>query len=213
MDLEEALAAVPVVAILRAPSADRFPDVVAVLLEHGVLAVELALTTPGAMQALAVCRDTFGPQLALGAGTVLDGAQARRAAQAGAQYLISPAVCLEVVEEARRLGIPAVPGAFTVTEIVTAREAGATAVKVFPASVGGPAFIAAVRGPLPDVPLVPTGGVGIEDAAAYLDAGALAVGMGSPLVGDACTGGDLDALAERADRLVKALDRRRTRRG
>jgi 2-dehydro-3-deoxyphosphogluconate aldolase/(4S)-4-hydroxy-2-oxoglutarate aldolase len=110
-----------------------------------------------------------------------------------------------VVEAARRLSVPVIPGALTPSEILATWESGVTAVKVFPAApVGGPAYLAALRGPLPQVPLVPTGGIEIDDTRAYLDAGALAVGLGGPLVGDACQGGSLDALRERAERLVAA---------
>ncbi|MEV6137966.1 bifunctional 4-hydroxy-2-oxoglutarate aldolase/2-dehydro-3-deoxy-phosphogluconate aldolase [Nocardia sp. NPDC051990] len=192
----------PVIAILRAPTAARFAEVTAVLHESGITAVEFTLNSPGALDAL---RDCAGSAHPVGAGTVRTAIDAARAVDAGAAYLITPTVCPEVIAEGRRMGVPVICGAFTPTEIQGAWQAGATMVKVFPASVGGPGYLEAVRGPLKDIPLVPTGGVGLADARAYLDAGANALGMGSPLVGDACTGGDLDALRERAHAVRKAL--------
>ena len=161
----EQVAAVPVVAILRAADAGRFLQVGRVLYEAGV-----------------------------------------RAVAAGAAYLVAPDFRPEMVAFAVGRGIPVVPGALTPTEVAAAWAAGATAVKVFPVSaVGGPAYVKAVRAPLPEVPLVPTGGVGIDDIGAYLAAGAAAVGLGAPLLGDAGdAGGDLAALADRARRAVAA---------
>ncbi|MET8876191.1 bifunctional 4-hydroxy-2-oxoglutarate aldolase/2-dehydro-3-deoxy-phosphogluconate aldolase [Nocardia sp. NPDC004604] len=192
----------PVIAILRAPSAARFAEVTATLHEAGITAVEFTLNTPGALDAL---RDSSGFAHPVGAGTVLTALDAARAVDAGATYLITPTVCPEVIAEGRRLGVPVICGAFTPTEIHSAWAAGATMVKVFPAAVGGPGYLKAIRGPLPQIPLVPTGGIGLADARAYLDAGATALGMGSPLVGDACISGDLDALRERAVAVRKAL--------
>ncbi|MEC3915900.1 bifunctional 4-hydroxy-2-oxoglutarate aldolase/2-dehydro-3-deoxy-phosphogluconate aldolase [Nocardia sp. CDC160] len=186
---------VPVIAILRAPSAERFAEVAAVLQESGITAVEFTLNSAGALDALRECAGFAHP---VGAGTVLTAADAARAVAAGAAYLITPAVIEEVIAEGRRLGVPVLSGALTPTEIHRAWTLGSSMVKVFPAAVGGPDYIKAVRAPLPDIPLVPTGGVGLREARAYLDAGAAALGIGSPLLGDACAGGDLDALRERA---------------
>ncbi|MEV6772945.1 bifunctional 4-hydroxy-2-oxoglutarate aldolase/2-dehydro-3-deoxy-phosphogluconate aldolase [Nocardia sp. NPDC051030] len=185
----------PVIAILRAATAARFAEVTAVLHETGITTVEFTLNTPGALDAIRECAGAAHP---VGAGTVLTARDAGRAIDAGAAYLITPVVVTEVIEEGRRSGVPVICGAFTLTEIHTAWTAGAAMVKVFPASVGGPGYIKSILAPLPDIPLVPTGGVGITDAKAYLDAGATALGIGSPLLGDACTGGDLEALRDRA---------------
>ncbi|MGW4118622.1 bifunctional 4-hydroxy-2-oxoglutarate aldolase/2-dehydro-3-deoxy-phosphogluconate aldolase [Nocardia sp. NPDC004711] len=185
---------IPVIAILRAPSADRFVEVTAVLHESGVTAVEFTLTTARALDAVRECAGLAHP---IGVGTVLTAKDAALAVEAGAAYLITPAVIEEVIVEGRRLGVPVVSGAFTPTEIHRAWTAGSAMVKVFPAAVGGPGYIKAVRAPLPDIPLVPTGGIGLGAVRAYLDAGAAALGIGSPLIGDACAGGDLDALRER----------------
>jgi 2-dehydro-3-deoxyphosphogluconate aldolase/(4S)-4-hydroxy-2-oxoglutarate aldolase len=143
-------------------------------------------------------------------GTVLTADEVDRAVDAGARFVVSPSVVPEVIEAAQRHGIASYPGALTPTEIHTAWRAGATAVKLFPAGTLGPSYLTAVRAPLPDVPLVPTGGVDVEAVGAWLDAGAVAVGLGGPLIGDALKpGGDLDALAERARAVCAAAGARR----
>jgi len=200
-----------VIAILRSATAARFGEVSDVLVEAGIRAVEFTFTAPDVTDAIRAYAARKLADVALGAGTVTTVEQARRAVEAGATYLISPAVCRPVIEEGVRLGVPVVPGALSPTEILTAWRAGAEMVKVFPASTaGGPAYIKAIRGPLPDVPLVPTGGVDVANAPAYLAAGATAVGVGSPLVADACRpDADLDALAVRARNLVAAVSKGR----
>lgn len=210
MGLQEAMKACPAVAILRSSSAARFADVSDVLVEQGIRAVEFTFTAPDVADAIRAYAARKPADVALGAGTVTTVQQAREAVDAGATYLISPSLSLDVIEEGVRLGVPVLPGALTPTEILTAWRAGATMVKVFPASaVGGPGYIKAIRGPLPDIPLVPTGGVSLDNAGDYLAAGATGVGVGSPLVADACQpGSDLDALAERARRLVASVTRR-----
>lgn len=203
--LREALTAAPAIAILRSASATRFAEVTHTLHQGGVNVVELTLTTPGALDALRELAADAPPALQLGVGSVTSAAEAELAVAAGARYLVSPAVVPEVIAEARRLEVPVLPGAFTPTEILTAWRAGASMVKLFPAGTGGPAHLRAVRAPLPQVPLVPTGGVGIAEAADYLRAGASAVGLGTPLLGDACEGGALSALRERTERLREAI--------
>jgi 2-dehydro-3-deoxyphosphogluconate aldolase/(4S)-4-hydroxy-2-oxoglutarate aldolase len=200
--LSAALAAMPVVAILRSSSADRFPEVADTLRQGGIRAIEFTLTTPGVLAALREYTQDLPDGLTLGAGTVTTPHEAEAAVAAGAEYLITPATQPEVIAEARRLGVPVLPGALTPTEILAAWHAGASMVKLFPAAVGGPEYLRAVRAPLPGVPLVPTGGIDLDDAPGYLRAGATALGMGSPLVGDACESGDLSALADRTARLV-----------
>ncbi|MFI6515772.1 bifunctional 4-hydroxy-2-oxoglutarate aldolase/2-dehydro-3-deoxy-phosphogluconate aldolase [Spirillospora sp. NPDC050679] len=178
------------IAILRGPHDRHLVPAARVLLEAG-LPLELPLTTPGALRAI----ETLGT---VGAGTVLTEAQARDAVNAGARFLVTPSVSLDVIAYGVARGVPVYAGALTPTEIVTAHQAGAAYVKLFPASLGGPAYLAALRQPFPDIAFVPVGGVGPEEARAYLAAGAAAVGVGSPLVGDALTSGDLDGLRERA---------------
>jgi 2-dehydro-3-deoxyphosphogluconate aldolase/(4S)-4-hydroxy-2-oxoglutarate aldolase len=202
----ERLAAVPVVAILRAEDAGRFLEVGRVLYEGGVRAIEVTLTSRGALAAFGRLQAELAGDAVLGVGTVRSVGDAELAVEAGATYLVSPDFRPEVVAWAVERQVPVVPGALTPTEVAAAWGAGATAVKVFPVSaVGGPAYVTAVRAPLPEVPLVPTGGIGIDDIGAYLAAGAAAVGLGAPRLGDAGDpGGDLDALAERARRAVAA---------
>jgi 2-dehydro-3-deoxyphosphogluconate aldolase/(4S)-4-hydroxy-2-oxoglutarate aldolase len=198
----EAITTAGIVAVLRAGDADRFERVAETLVEAGVICVEFTLTSRGAVEALRRFAARMPAGVTLGAGTVLEPDTADAAVDAGASYLVSPTVSLDVIERARRRGVAALPGAFTPTEILQAWRAGADAVKLFPASVGGPAYLRAVKAPLPQVPLVPTGGVGLEEIGRYLDAGALAVGLGRPLVGDAGEGGDLGALRRRAEAAV-----------
>ncbi|MEU6825417.1 bifunctional 4-hydroxy-2-oxoglutarate aldolase/2-dehydro-3-deoxy-phosphogluconate aldolase [Streptomyces atriruber] len=203
--LSDALATTPVIAILRSGSAARFAEVAETLCAEGVRAVEFTLTTPGVLDALREFSQHRPDGLALGAGTVTTPHEAEQAVAAGAGYLITPAVSPAVIAEARKLGVPVLPGALTPTEILGAWQLGAAMVKLFPGSLGGPAYVRAVRAPLPDVPLVPTGGIALEEAPAYLAAGATALGLGGPLIGDACESGDLEALRERAALLVGNL--------
>jgi 2-dehydro-3-deoxyphosphogluconate aldolase / (4S)-4-hydroxy-2-oxoglutarate aldolase len=208
--MSEALVATRVVAILRAENASRAEEVVDVLLGNGVRSLELTLTTKGALEVVERLAAKVPDGTDLGVGTVLTADEVDGAVGAGARFVVSPSVVPEVIEAATRHGIASYPGAFTPTEIHTAWSAGASAVKLFPGGALGPGYLKAVRAPLPDVPLIPTGGVDIGAVGAWLDAGAVALGLGSPLIGDALDpGGDLDALAERARALAAAVDARR----
>lgn len=191
-----------VLAILRARSAAQVVAAAGTLADVGVRAVEVTLTTDGALDALARLRATH-PDLLAGAGTVITPEDAVAAVQAGAQFLVAPCVRADTMTAAARLGVPVIPGAFTPTEVVTAVEHGAALVKLFPATLG-PSYLRALRGPLPEVGFVPTGGVGLDSIAAFLSAGAVAVGLGSPLTGDALESGDLDGLAARGRQAVAA---------
>lgn len=192
----ERLAESPVIAILRGGDREATRAAGRVLLEHGVHWLEVTTNSPRWADTIA---DLARTGAHVGAGTVLTPDQAREAVAAGARFVVAPDTCPDVGEEARELGVDWFPGASTPTEIVRAHRLGAAAVKVFPAApCGGPAFVRAVRAPLDDIPLVPTGGVALEDIPAYLAAGAVAVGLGSPLVGDALEGGSLSGLAARA---------------
>lgn len=205
-NLDDALRDCPVIGIVRASGPRHVPDVLRTVVDHGLRAVEITLTTPGALAAIRAATLAGHPGLALGAGTVLDSAMARAAVDAGAGYLVTPAVLPDVINQGAQLGVPVVAGALTPTEVLTVWRAGAAMVKLFPAdAMGGPGYLRTVLAPLPQVALVPTGGVRIEDAASYLRAGARAVGMGAPLIGDAAEGGDLNALARRVTRLVAEL--------
>ncbi|MFI7490270.1 bifunctional 4-hydroxy-2-oxoglutarate aldolase/2-dehydro-3-deoxy-phosphogluconate aldolase [Micromonospora echinaurantiaca] len=174
------------------------------LLEAGVRLVEVALTTPDAPRAIEALRAAAPAGSLVGAGTVLTAADVADVVAAGAQFVVTPAVVESIAEAARR-GVPVAAGAFTPTEAYTAMRMGASAIKLFPASVGGPAYLKAVRDPFPDIPFVAVGGVGLADVPGYFRAGAIAVGLGGPLVGDAASGGDLAALRERARTYLAAV--------
>ncbi len=154
------------------------------LLAGGVRAFEVTLNSPGAFEAIALLAKHFpAKDLLIGAGTVLSLEAAASAAAAGGRFLVMPHTDLEIIAWAAERGIPTFPGAFTPTEIVAAWRAGASAVKLFPASAVGPAFVKELRGPFPEIPLIPTGGVTLESTPAYIDAGAMAIGVGSWLTG------------------------------
>jgi len=199
------LAATRIVAILRAENAARAEAVVDVLVEAGVRSLELTLTTTGALEVVERLAARVPSEVEVGVGTVLTGADVDRSVAAGARFVVSPSVEPDVIAAALRHGIASYPGAFSPTEITAAWKAGASAVKLFPAGRLGPGYLKDVRGPLPDIPVVPTGGIDIGSVGDWLDAGALAVGMGGPLIGDALTpDGGLAALAGRAAAALEA---------
>jgi 2-dehydro-3-deoxyphosphogluconate aldolase/(4S)-4-hydroxy-2-oxoglutarate aldolase len=208
--LPRELTATGVVAIARATSTTWIAAAVETLLASGIRCVELTLTMPGAIDSIATLVKQFGDDACIGAGTVLSAAEARACIDAGAAFLVAPSGAPEVVEVALGYGVPCLPGALTPSEIVAAWQSGAAAVKLFPASLGGPKYLREVRAPLPEIHLIPTGGVAIDDVAQYLQAGAVAVGLGSPLFGDALEDGNLDGLAARARRLLSVVSEVRT---
>ena len=171
-----------VVAIMRHTEASLAVDAAEALLRGGVDVVEVTLNTSGAAQMIRQLRDRFGDAMLVGAGTVLSPAGVNQALEAGAQFIVAPNTDLKVIALCNRHGVPAFPGAFTPTEVVTALESGADAVKVFPVSSVGPRYIRDLRGPLPEISLVPTGGVTAQNCADFIKAGAIAVGAGSDLV-------------------------------
>lgn len=192
------------VAIVRGGNAEHVMPACETLIRAGVVCLEVTTNTPGWAEVVSELSSREG--VLAGVGTVLTPEHVAQAAETGGRFVVAPDTSLPVGEAARDAGLGWYPGALSATEIVTAWRAGATAVKVFPAgSVGGASYLKAVRAPLDDIPLMPTGGIGIDDAAGYLAAGAVAIGIGSPLIGDALRGGSLDALAERAERLVAAV--------
>jgi 2-dehydro-3-deoxyphosphogluconate aldolase/(4S)-4-hydroxy-2-oxoglutarate aldolase len=188
-------------AIVRYREACDLSAVIRAIRRGGIDQIEVTLDTPGALAAVEAERDAGRD---IGVGTVVTADDAKVAVAAGAAFLVSPAVVADMVETAVDLGVDAIPGAFTPTEILRATDLGATAVKLFPAPVGGPAYVRALRGPIPDVPFVPTGGVAVDDVRAYLDAGASCVGLGGELVGRTPPLGD-DDLAAIAERAARAL--------
>ncbi|MEV6519018.1 bifunctional 4-hydroxy-2-oxoglutarate aldolase/2-dehydro-3-deoxy-phosphogluconate aldolase [Micromonospora chalcea] len=204
VNLVAELAAARILAVIRGTDTAGAIAAGTALLEEGVRVVEVALTTPDAARAVEALRAVAPAGSLVGAGTVLTAADVAEVAAAGAQFVVTPAV-VESIAEAARLGLPVAAGAFTPTEAYTAMRLGASAIKLFPASVGGPAYLKAVRDPFPDIPFVAVGGVGLADLPGYFAAGAIAVGVGGPLVGDAASGGDLDALRQRARAYLSAV--------
>jgi 2-dehydro-3-deoxyphosphogluconate aldolase/(4S)-4-hydroxy-2-oxoglutarate aldolase len=195
-----------IVAVIRAESGDSLVDVAEALLAGGVQVLEVTFTVPGAIRVVERVADRMGDRVLLGAGTVLDTETARAALLAGAQFIVAPTTNVDVIRLCRRYDKLVMPGAFTPTEIVTAWEAGADIVKIFPADVGGPAYLKAIRGPLPQVRLMPTGGVDLQTAADFLRAGACALGVGGSLVeSKAIQQGDMARIESLARQFVQVV--------
>ena len=193
-----------IVAVVRAPSPDRVVDICRALADGGVTVLEVTFTVPDALDVIRKVRDELGDRITLGAGTVLDTETCRAAILAGAEFIVSPTLNLDLIRLCKRYDKAVMPGAFTPTEILTAWEAGADIVKVFPADVGGPAYFKAIRGPLPQIRLMPTGGVNLDTARAFLDAGAVALGAGSSLVSkEAVASGDMAKITALAKQFIE----------
>ena len=197
-----------VIAIMRAKSPDQLLAAAEAVKVGGVRAIEVTMTTPGALEVIREAVARFGDQVLFGAGSVLDPESARAAILAGAQFIVAPTLNLQTIELCKRYGVAVMPGAFTPTEILTAWEAGADFVKVFPASVGGPAYIKAVKQPLPQVKLVPVGGVDLNTTADFIRAGADLVGVGGELINQKLLDTrDFSAITERARRFCAEVAR------
>jgi len=196
-----------VVAIVRLASGEKLIQVAEALKKGGISVIEFTCSTPNALDMIKEASARFGEDVLLGAGTVLDPETAHTAILAGAKFFVTPTVNLETIALSKRYGKPVVAGAMTPTEMLTAWEAGADLVKVFPAmEIGGPDFIKAVLAPLPQLRLVPTGGVSADNAAQYLKMGAAAVAVGGNLVNKkAVANGDWDAITAEAQRFVAAV--------
>jgi 2-dehydro-3-deoxyphosphogluconate aldolase/(4S)-4-hydroxy-2-oxoglutarate aldolase len=203
--LRTALTAFPVVAIMRAADGRHLVGGAEALASAGVTAIEVTATTPGAYAAAAAMRAHLDPGIAIGVGTVTETVQLAAVTAAGCDFIVSPHTDASLIRQADGLGLGILPGAMTPTEVLAAARAGATGVKLFPAGGLGLGFLRAVRDPLPDVSLVPTGGIAVESVPAWLAAGAYAVGMGSPLLGDALHTGDFATLRARVARLRHIL--------
>jgi 2-dehydro-3-deoxyphosphogluconate aldolase / (4S)-4-hydroxy-2-oxoglutarate aldolase len=199
MTLLERILAAGIIAVIRAPQANGLLESMAALARGGVTVQEVTLTVPGALDLIREAKATLGERIILGAGTVLSTADAEAALAAGAAFIVSPIVNMDVIALCKARGVPVMPGAYTPTEIVTAWNAGADVVKVFPADGLGPAYFKALRGPLPQVRLMPTGGVDLSSARAFLEAGAVCLGTGSQLLDlKLVAAGDSAALEQRA---------------
>lgn len=195
------------VAVLRASHASDYAPVIEALQRGGVLSIELTLSTPGVWDELPVLGDRFGDSLEIGVGTVTEAAEAEAALDLGAAYIVTPVTDPAVITACVSRGVPVYPGGLTPTELHAGWKLGATAVKVFPASTVGAGYISQLRGPFPDIEVIPSGGVNIEDVPGWIRAGALAVSLGGPLLGDAFKGGDLQELTARARRVRELIDR------
>jgi 2-dehydro-3-deoxyphosphogluconate aldolase/(4S)-4-hydroxy-2-oxoglutarate aldolase len=195
-----------VVAIVRLDSGAGLDRVAEALIEGGVTALEFTLTTPGALAALEAAAAHYGDRLLLGAGTVLDAETARTAILAGAEFIVAPTTDLPTIALCRRYGRVCLPGCYTPTEMLRAYEAGADLIKLFPATSVGPRYIRDVLAPLPMLRIVPTGGIGAENAGDYIKAGAVAVAMGSSLVdGKTVRDGAFAVITERARQAIAAV--------
>lgn len=204
----EQIEAGKIVAILRGDYGAMVEEIAAALSEAGITAVEVTMNSPNALASINRLAMKFASRMAVGAGTVLRPAEVEQAAKAGAQFIVSPNRNASVIETTKREGLVSLPGCFTPSEIVEALDAGADAIKIFPANTLGPAYVKAVRAPLGKIRIVPTGGVTPESAKDYLNAGAWALGVGSELVSaDVKTPGGLERLRERATAFVKAVNR------
>lgn len=191
-----------VIAVIRMTDTDRLMDVIAAIQKGGVEWIEITMVVPDAIDVLKEVSQRGGSAV-IGAGTILDPETARLAILAGAEFIVSPILNLEVIKLAHRYDRLAIPGAFTPTEILTAWEAGADVVKIFPATALGPAFVKDVQGPLPQIKLCPTGGVTVENAGEFIAAGAACVGVGTDLLDKAAIAeGRYELLTRRAEQLV-----------
>ena len=208
-----AITQIGIVPIVRTRSTESAIQSIEAVYRGGIRAAEITMTVPGALHALEKLSDKFGDQMVLGAGTVLDPETARACMLAGAQFFVTPALNLKTIEIARRYSKPIMPGALTPTEILTAWEAGGDAIKVFPCSaVGGAKYIKAVKAPLPQVEMVPTGGVNLETIGDFLKAGACAAGVGGELIDAAnIEAGNFSVFEDRARQFSAAVAKARSR--
>lgn len=172
---------VGLLAVIRGPSKELTLEMVAALIAGGVTGIEITYTTPNAAEVVAALAQRFGDEIVLGMGTLIEPAQAAEAAQAGAQFLVSPHTEPALAQAMVATGLPVMMGALTPTEVMASRQLGSDVVKLFPGSLGGPEYMKALKGPFPNVPMMPTGGVDIDNIADWFAAGAVAVGAGSQL--------------------------------
>ena len=207
VDVLKRIEEVGVIPVVRATSSDEAIAVAEAIGEGGIPLLEITLTVPGAVGVIAELSKRYGNDVLVGAGTVLDAEAARACIDAGAQFVVSPALNLQTIEQCRKEDVPVFPGALTPTEVVTAWQAGADAVKVFPCSaVGGAKYLRALKAPLPQIKLVPTGGVSLTTAKDFIAAGAWALGVGADLVNTrAMQAGDRQSVVDAARNYVAAV--------
>lgn len=205
----DALDATGVVAIIRSSSRRFIPSVVDTLLEAGVRCIELTLTIPNAIEVFEDVRSRVSSDAELGVGTVTTAEDLAAAATAGARFAVTPIADLDLALRARELSLPIYIGGFTPTELLSAWNAGAAVVKLFPASLGGPMYLRRLKEPMPNLRIMPTGGLALGDIDEWIAAGAAAVGLGGALIGDSVAGGDLTDLRKRAHRALESVARSR----
>lgn len=195
-----------IVAVVRVTDEEKLTKVINAIYEGGIKIIEITMTVPNAIQQIEKISEKFGDKIVIGVGSVLEKQTAKDAVSAGAKYVVSPVTKKEIIETAKNLGVPVMPGAFTPTEILSAWEMGADVVKVFPADVLGMSFFKSVLAPMPFLKMMPTGGVTLTNAGDWLKAGACAVGVGTALLeSEAIKNGDYFKLTENAKTIVKSM--------
>ena len=210
-EVQQQLEEAGIIPVLRARSASEAMAVVEAMVAGGISVIEVTMTVPGAIDVLKELKRVYGSKLLLGSGTVTDGAECAATIEAGAEFVVSPSLHMDVIQETKARGKVSLPGALTPTEVITAWRAGSNFVKVFPCgNVGGAKYIKALKGPLPQVPLVPTGGVNLETAADFIRAGAVALGVGGELVqADALKSGKTEVIVENARKFLECVKQAR----
>jgi 2-dehydro-3-deoxyphosphogluconate aldolase/(4S)-4-hydroxy-2-oxoglutarate aldolase len=194
------------VAVIRAEKADQAISIARAVSEGGIVAIEITMTVPDAINVMKEVLNVLGSRILLGAGTVLDPENARLAIKAGAEFIVSPILNTDIIKICRKHGKIAIPGAFTPTEIVAAWKSGADIVKIFPASAGGPGLIKDMRGPFPQIKFLPTGGVTLENVAQFIKAGAVAVAAGSNIIDKkAVSSGKFEVITENSRKFLEAV--------
>jgi 2-dehydro-3-deoxyphosphogluconate aldolase/(4S)-4-hydroxy-2-oxoglutarate aldolase len=199
-----------IIAIMRANSSEQLIAAADAIKKGGVQVIEVTMTTPGALDVIKEATQRYGQEVLFGAGTVLDAETARAAILAGAGFVVAPTLNMEMVAMCNRYSIPVAPGCYTPTEMLTAWEAGVDLIKLFPADVGGPGLVKAIRAPLPQLNIVPVGGVNLDTAAEFISKGAFALGVGSSLVNQKLLDtGDMAELTRRAEAFVAEVKKGR----
>ena len=200
-----------VIAIMRAKSSEQLISAADAIRKGGVRVIEVTMTTPGALSVIEEATKRYGQEVLFGAGTVLDAETARAAILAGAGFVVAPTFNLEMIAICNRYTVPVAPGCYTPTEMLAAWEAGADMIKLFPADVGGPGLVKAIRAPLPQLNIVPVGGVDLTTAAEFIRKGAFALGVGSSLVNQKLLdSGDMAELTRRAEAFIEEVRKGRT---
>jgi 2-dehydro-3-deoxyphosphogluconate aldolase/(4S)-4-hydroxy-2-oxoglutarate aldolase len=195
-----------VIAIMRAKSSSQLIEAAEAIKAGGIDVIEVTMTTPNALNVISEATVKFGNDVLFGAGSVLDPETARAAILAGAEFVVGPSLDIDLISLCNRYSIPVIPGCFSPTELVTAWQAGASMVKLFPASLGGPSFMKDLLAPLPQLEIIPVGGVNLENAKDYINNGAAALGVGSSLINQKLLdGNDMDELTRRARAFREAV--------